>query len=165
MKKLTLFVFLLSFNSIYLFSQSVSLNELIIMSKMDIDAFDSYVTGKGYSFKENKDLSTCSLQAYSFDDLQGRDGLGVRWLTLEYNYTDEKNKGYVQYQTIYKKDYVDLKNSLLKNGFKFQQTKKLEDEEGIKFIYKKGKIEIRLTSKLSTDTNRTLYILELLNYN
>lgn len=163
--KLTAYFMLSMLFSINTYSQSFSLNELLSLSKMDLDNFDTNVTIKGYNFKEAKDLGICNLQAYSYDDTKGDEGLGFYWIELEYDFKEGDKKSYLLYQTIYKNDYLSIKKSILANQFKFIDNEVNLERGGIKLSYVKGKTQIDITSKISNDTNRNLYIVEIYNFN
>jgi hypothetical protein len=161
MKKLyIILIILISINSN---SQSFSLNELVSLSKMDIDTFDTTVTNKGYVFNGTKDLENYSVQYYKYDDIKVVNGIrDFCGLALRYDYKEGNKKSELSYQTSKKNDYVLFKKNIILNQYKF--ISKSIEYEGMTFTYIKGKTEIRLHSEIDKNTETTTYLIEITNY-
>jgi hypothetical protein len=161
MKKLyILFIILISINSN---SQSFSLNELLSISKMDLDTFDTTVTNKGFVFNGTKDLENYSVQYYKYNDIKEVDGIRpIISLAFRYVYKQGNKKSELSHQTSNKNDYVLFKKNILLNKYKF--IRKFIEYEGMTFTYSKGKTEIRLHSEIDKNTGTTIYLIEITNY-
>jgi hypothetical protein len=161
MKKLyIILIILISINSN---SQSFSLNELLSLSKMDLDTFDTTVTNKGYAFNGTKDLEDYSVQYYKYNDIKVVDGVrAFSGLAFRYDYKQGNKKSKLSYQTSNKNEYVLFKKNILLNKYKF--ISKSIEYEGMTFTYSKGKTEIRLHSEIDKNTETTIYLIEITNY-
>ena len=95
--KTTLILFSLLFNYSYSFGQSFSLSELIKMSKMDSDGFDTFVASKGYSFQRETIHTDISGLTYSYKP-SINDERAEKFITLFSKYLDKKYR--IDYQTL-----------------------------------------------------------------
>jgi hypothetical protein len=128
------------------FSQSVSLNELIILSNSNDDYFDTYATKKGYTFyKADEDHEDDFANSISYSFLVN--GIRTAYL-IKYNYK-HKDGGWVELQTSNSNTYLKLKESLKVNGFSFYDKGVHGESSWIR--YKKGKTSVRILS--SSDYN------------
>ena len=165
MKKLGIYIILTFFISVNSFAQSLSLNELMSMSRMNVDAFDTYATKNGYGFNELEDFSSFKRQTYATE--YNKNSGAIYWLSLFYDFkldNKENKKSTLQYQTLKSTDYLRIKEELPKAGFVFFNQTNLK-EEGNRFVYKNGKTNIYMISKVGTNSDKTLYIVEIINYN
>lgn len=154
-----IFFALISINS---YSQSFSLNELLSLSKMDLDNFDTAVTNKGYIFNGTKDLENYSVQYYKYDDNKVVDGVReFCGLAFRYEYKEGDKKNELSYQTSNKNDYVLFKKNILLNKYKL--INKYIEYEGMTLKYIKGKTEIRLHSEIGKNTGKIIYLIEITN--
>jgi len=131
--------------------QTFTLSELIKMSKMDVDNFDTYVTAKGFVFsKEDIDDNYQGVE-YAFELNRTDRTKALKFLTLYQRFYFYKYA--IAYQTIYKKEYLAIKNQIKALGFKLEESNFHTNDEGITsnhFVYKKGKARISIYAS-STD--------------
>ena len=142
------FVFFLVATS---FGQTFKLSELINMSKMNVDDFDTYVTSREFVFLgESRDMNFQGVN-YAYK-LNPRDkSEAKKHLTLYTRLYDFKNA--ITYQTFDKNEYLVIKNQIKNLGFIFKNSKVHTSKEGLmvnSFVYKKGKAEISLYVDLET---------------
>ena len=150
--KTTLIIFSLFFNCSYLIGQSFSLPELIKMSKMSVDDFDTYVTSKSFVFEGvTKDDHFESVD-YALN-LNISNSRASKFITLYQRFS--RHRYYISYQTSDKKEYVNIKNQIKTMGFKLQDSGIFTNAETSKvsnrFDYGKGK------SVVSIYANATLF--------
>jgi hypothetical protein len=143
MKFRILIVLILFCNVLY--GQSFNLNELIRLSKSDLNYFDTYVTNKGFMFLEKRTESNYIANVYVQNSASG----------YKTNYISKldyfsHNEVMIAYRTINSKIYLNIKNDLVKYGFKYIENG--EDDDGnIYFTYRKGKLEVSLLSDKTTN--------------
>lgn len=107
------------------FGQTFSMLELIKMSKMNPESFDTYVSKKGFVF-------TGEVNSNNFDGIQ---------YALEYNpdyktamkfitlYSRYNNSYFgINYQTLSNSDYVKIKEQIKTLGFKFKESRSYSDQ-------------------------------------
>jgi hypothetical protein len=148
MRLLHTFSFVLFF-TITSIGQSFTLQELIKMSKMDVDNFDTYVTAKGYVFFNNIDETEDKGVRYVFD-LNDEKSEAQKLITL-YNKYGDKTEYAINYVTGDNKEYVAIKNQIKLLGFKLYQNKVSKDENGSvynTFFYGKGHQAIYISAYL-----------------
>ncbi len=131
-----LFVFLLCFES---FCQSFSLPELIMMSKMDYDNFDTKVASKDFRFyrKINNEYQNGIEYAQHLNTFNSK---AARFVTLynkfhEYRYV-------ITYQTSDNLEYINIKKQIKSLGFLLEDIKDHQLNDGSTanfFMYRKGK--------------------------
>lgn len=128
-----------------LFGQSFNLNELIKLSKSDLNYFDTYVTNKGFMFVEKRTESNYIANVY----VQNNDrGYKTNYINkLDYF---SHNEVMITYRTINSKIYLNVKNDLAKSGFKYVENG-ADDDGNIYFTYRKGKLEVTLLSDKTTN--------------
>jgi len=141
--KTTLILFSILFNCSYSFGQSFSLPELIKMSKMSVDDFDTYVTSKGFVFEgvEKDD----HLEGVSYALNPTSDSRSSKFITLYQRFYDYRYK--ISLQTIDKKEYINIKNQIKTLGFKLQDSGIFTSDEGRvsnRFDYGKGKSKVSI---------------------
>ena len=123
-----LLVIFISFTSS---GQTFSVSQIIRMSKMDLDEFDTYVTSKGYVFFSNDE-----------DD-------GIFYALNVSSYNEKKadkfisfpqDRGHIHIQTHNRFDYLQIKNQLKALGFKLvdSQNRNIDGKADIRFVYRKG---------------------------
>jgi hypothetical protein len=142
------FVFFFALTS---FGQSFSISELIKMAKMDVDTFDSYVTSKGFAFHlEENDNDVQGLE-YAFE-ISKKDLLRAeKFITLYQRYFNYRYA--IHYQTLSKKEYVNIKNQIKVLGFKLKDSGIYEDDDGTAsthFEYIKGNATISIFADYKT---------------
>jgi hypothetical protein len=146
MKKFIL-TFLLTISLLAGQSQSFNLAELINMTKMNIDNFDTYVSNKGFKFMEIKEADNIKGIVYAYNQSE-YSKKADKFITLYYKYFGENNKN-VTFQTGKTIDYLNIKNQIKQLQFNFKKT---EIHEGATFlIYTKGNYELSLISFQSDD--------------
>lgn len=127
MKILLAFSFVLFFSTTSI-GQSFTLQELIKMSKMDVDNFDTYVTAKGYVFFNEIDEAENKGVRYAFD-LNYDKSEAQKLITL-YQKSGENTKYAINYVTGNNKEYVAFKNQLKLLEFKLYENKVSKDDDG-----------------------------------
>lgn len=121
-----------------LFGQSFSMPELIKMSKMDTDSFDTFVISKGFEFVGGVEVNKTNGVKYGFmlNEIDSKKAL--KWVTL----FAVINKYSINYQTSDKSEYLNIKNQIKQLGFKLVTSDVLNDEDSGSshnyFMYKKG---------------------------
>lgn len=142
------FLALLFFSFSTSFAQSFSLPELIKMSKMSVDDFDTYVTSKGFVFEgADKDDDFERLNyALNLDISNSR---ALKFITLYKRYNE--GRYFISYQTLDKKEYLNIKNQLKTLGFILQDSRIFTNKGEVYkgevsnvFEYGKGKSEVTL---------------------
>lgn len=152
MTKLTLALILFFIISKSSIGQFFSFNELVALAKNNIDYFDTYVTKKGYEYFDVEQRNSAEKRSYSF----GRDSYSNKakyWISfIQYAETSDEIC-YVSWSTD-RKHYINIKEQMQANGFKFLKTEKSDDK--VYNVYKKGKIQIQLWlgTISSTDGNK-----------
>ena len=141
MNKILITLFLTS-NFLFGHSQSFSLTELINMTKMDIDNFDTYVSNKGYKFLEVNDTEHQKGNTYAFEQ-SSYSKKAAKFISFYYEYFGGTNKN-VTVQTTMTAEYLKIKNQIKPSGFKFKETKTFEGSTFL--VYTKEKYEISLVS-------------------
>lgn len=129
--------------------QTFTLPELIKMSKMDVDDFDTYVTSKGYVFHDEVDNDEMQSVGYALDVNENDYSKANKFITLYQRYSvyNFKYRYYVNYQTLDKKEYVKIKNQIKALGYILKDSLVLTDHDGTvsqHFEYKKGKSNISI---------------------
>lgn len=125
--------------------QTFTLPELIKMSKMDVDNFDTYVTAKGFVFSNEDVGDNHQGVEYAFNLDRTDRTKALKFLTLYQRYYFFKYA--ISYQTINKKEYLAIKNQIKALGFKLEESnfhKRDEDTTSNHFVYKKGKARISI---------------------
>ena len=123
-----IYIFLLSTISGFSYAQNISATELISISNMNLEKFDSYINLKGYRYYRN---------------LSDENGNGIRYRYLSNNAKRycalsiyQQNVSIVTYQTFDNKDYLNLKVQIKNLGFKLI---KQSDFNGTPYFeYRKG---------------------------
>lgn len=137
---------LVAFLAITSFGQSFSMSELIRMSTMNVDNFDTYVTSKGYVFHKSIDEPRRTYVGYAFN-LDYDNSTASNFIKLYQKYYEYRYS--ISYQTIDKKEYTNIKNQLKALGFKLKDTSVFKSKDGTvsnNFVYRKGKAEIEIYS-------------------
>jgi hypothetical protein len=112
---------------------------------MDVDNFDTYVTAKGFVFLEEKNDENRKGVTYALDLSDIDNSKAIKFLTVYQRYFFRKYS--ISYQTIYKKEYLAIKNQIKALGFKLEESEVVTDDDGDAsnhFVYKKGKARISL---------------------
>lgn len=124
--------------------QEFNLSELIKINNFKIDHFDTYVTNKGYRYYENKntDFSNATSYVYSIN------GAKKSYITKIYRKNQPKEN--VSFQTRKNTTYLKIKAELKSLGFKFINNGTFEGDTY--FEYKKGNVEISLTSSIQKNS-------------
>jgi hypothetical protein len=151
--KTTLILFSLIFNCSYSFGQSFSLSELIKMSKMDVEGFDTYVTSKGFVFLHDNNDENVTGVTYGLNPSRSANGTADKYITLYSKYFEEFKNCIVYQSTQFqnKTEYSKIKSQIKLLGFIFIESKVVPDLNGAndgisfnKFVYRKGKSEVAL---------------------
>ena len=138
-----LFIFFIFCSNIS-FSQIFTLDELVNISNMNTDEFDSFVISKGYEFfkTETDDYSENIIYAHNLKS----NNIAPSYIS---KYMFKKNPNtMVSYQTLEKEVYISIKKQIKTLGFVFVDTETNENKS-IFLNYKKGEIKLTLTSILS----------------
>lgn len=136
-----LLVIFISFTSC---GQTFSLPELIKMSKMNVDDFDTFVSAKGYVFIGKEDDSKKKGVNYAFD-YHSSNGVANKFITL-YSYY-QGYKTLLNYQTLSKTEYVNIKKQIKALGFNLVESGPFTNKNGETsnhLMYQKGKAEISI---------------------
>lgn len=162
MKKTIILLLLLVITS-NIFSQNLNLSDLIKMIKMDVETFDTYITQKGFSFESNMSDELAEGRIYKHSNVKIKgDKFVSKYQYVNKDYTDPY-KNHIQLQTIYKDEYVGIKSDLLKYGFKFSYTKKMDEnifngKDGFESVYLRNRIKVNLISYINrSESERTIY--------
>lgn len=153
MNKLTLLLLLIFCNKVS--AQAFTIAELIKINKYDIDQFDTYVTQKGFKFKSTKVYDNYQLHNYAPDSIKMNGSISID----KYIFNIQK-KYATNFATYSSSVYLSLKSELKKLGFIFTKKEDNTDLGGSYLLYKKGRIEITLSSSQIYDSNydkRTAY--------
>ena len=148
--KTTLILFSLVFNYSYSFGQSFSLTDLIKMSKMNVDDFDTYVTAKGYAFHEEIDETNRQGVGYAYN-LDSYTLKATKFIELYQRHYN--NRYFIYYQTLDKKEYLNIKNQIKALGFTLKDTSVFKSDNGKvsnNFVYRKGKAEIDIYARYNS---------------
>jgi hypothetical protein len=134
--------------------QSFSLPELIKMSRMDTDNFDTYVSSKGFTYLKNKTDNRIVGVTYGLNSNQDGNGRADKYISLFTEYYDYKYAITYQssLQSSFKKEYFNIKNQIKSMGFKLVDTGTTTGDNDLKFsrfVYRKGKAEVDLFTSLS----------------
>lgn len=146
-----LFFLLLTFKS---FSQAFSVSDLIKMSKMNLEAFDTYISSNGYDYLTKTSEEIGLVYGYvEYDKLDSK--RQKRAIAIVLNPT--KPLYSVSYTTSIKDEYSKFKNETLALGFNLYKTEEIENNDDSKsssiiFRYKKEKQIISITNKLNSYT-------------
>ena len=127
-------------------SQSFSLNELIKLSKVSDNYFDTYVTRKGFIYNDKGDEEQSTYTEYAFHTKSNT----TRFITkIDYKLI---KKTMITFRTQDANVYLNTKEELKKSGFNL--IRKGDYEGGIYFEYNKNNITVALMT--DTKTNRHL---------
>ena len=133
-----------------------------MMSKMELDAFDTYATSKGYDYNSTKKMFGFTKTTYTYNY---NEDYGAEYWLSHYQHDDNFStfKYSVGYQTLNKNDYLKIKTAIIKNGYKLINSS-TTDDGALEFIYKKGKSEVDLSSKISSSGNGSVYFIDYSQY-
>lgn len=127
------------------FGQTFTMSELIKMSKMDVNNFDTYVTSKEFVFVEDINLEEAKGVTYAFNLNRNDKRYAEKFIKHYSKYF--RNRYVINYQSTDKNEYLKFKSQISLLGFKFIKTDIITDKLGIKnnyFEYRKGKEEISI---------------------
>lgn len=136
-------------------AQSFTITELIRINKYNIDQFDTYVTQKGFKFKSSKVYDNYQSHTYAPDTVKPNGSLGIDKYIF-----DIQKKYAINFATYSSSVYLSLKSELKKLGFVFIKKEDNTALNGSYLLYRKGQIEITLSSSQIYDSNyekRTAY--------
>ena len=142
--KTTLIIFSLFFNCSYSIGQSFSLPELIRMSKMSVDDFDTYVTSRGFVFKDADKEDHKDGVNYALN-LNISNSKASKFIALYQRFFNYRYK--ISLQTLDKVEYINIKNQIKTLGFKLYDSGIFTSDAGEvsnRFNYSKGKSEISI---------------------
>ncbi len=147
LKLLLVLLLILEFKKVS-FSQSFTLNELLSLSKLSEDDFDTKVNLKGYEYYTYINDDYCKSKSYSY-------AKSINAETASYYITYRKCVNFiykygVSWQTLNQKDYLNIKVVLKAHGFNYINTE--ENNGNIKLNYSKGNIEVSLWSSQAKAT-------------
>lgn len=109
---------------------------------MDVDNFDTYVTAKGYSFYKEIDETYRQGVGYAYN-LDSYSLKATKFISLFQRNHDYRF--YLYYQTLDKKEYLNIKNQVKALGFTLKDNSVYKSENGSvsnHFVYRKGKAEV-----------------------
>lgn len=136
MKK-TNFYFLLLFIFPFYLNAQLTINDMKMILKMDLDKFETFALKRGYAF--NKIIDDNNIYGLIFKKGHGRE---TRYMSLYSKYF-EYGKATV-YQITNKSEYLNLKKQIEENGFKLLN---IENYDGSLFKYYTNNVyEITLVS-------------------
>lgn len=138
-------LFIIVFFSFNSFCQSFSMMELIKMSKMDNDTFDTYVTSRGFKFFNDTNEDQLVGVTYALNRDRIEESKASKFITLYQLYYDRKYS--ITYQTMNMKDYLQIKKEIKVLGFGLVDSEIFKDNNGASsnhFQYRKGKSRIDL---------------------
>ena len=111
--------------------QSFTLQEMIKLSKLDLEKFDTYVTTKGYEIYSDDKLEEGAV-CYA-KHLSTTDAIPANFIS--------KNLNHISIQSHERNFYLKIKNQLKVLGFKLVESKthKMKNgDNGLNFVYRKG---------------------------
>lgn len=124
------FVFTSFFNSI---GQSISLPDIIKLSKLDSESLDTYLTSKGFGFIGSKKDGDVDGLEYAYDYENNK---ANKFITVYNRFYDSKLC--VNFQTLDRQEYLKIKNQIKALGFKLYSSKVVDGSKQM-FRYRKGK--------------------------
>ena len=160
-KYLILFLLIVITSNIY--SQNLNLSDLIKMIKMDVETFDTYITEKGFSFESNLSDEYYEGRSYKHSVIKINGDKFVSKYHYVNKYDTDPYKNEIGLQTIYKDEYVGIKRDLLKYGFKFSSTKKIDEKfhngkVGFESVYLGNKMRVTIFSYINrSESETTIY--------
>jgi hypothetical protein len=146
--KTTLILFSLFFNYSFSFGQSFSLSELIKMSKMDVEGFDTFVSIKGFVFSREDTEDGHKGVTYILNPDKFDKSKAEKFITLysPFQYRFNRKLG-ISYSTVKKIEYLNIKNQIKNLQFQFVENKIITQPSGVSanyFLYRKGLEEISI---------------------
>lgn len=138
MYKTTILLISFFFFSINLYCQKITLNELISLTKMNFDEFDTYVTNKNYIYYKADSDNRFKSISYAFDESYLTNK--ARFYIAKYEYFNDSKA--VSYQFDLSQYYTSIKKELINSGFKFISEKNVKGEQNFK--YQKGNIKVHI---------------------
>lgn len=141
------FFLIVLFFSTNTFGQNFSMPELIKMSKMDTDTFDTYVTSRGFVFFEEENKKNVEGVSYALNISRIDKSKASKFITLYQIYYDSRYS--ISYQTSNRQEYLNIKSQIKNLGFRLENSKVFNGEikngsSANHFEYKKGKATIDL---------------------
>lgn len=129
--------------------QIFTMSELIKMSKMDSDYFDSFIISKGYDFiaREKVNESNYTLLTYQLTD--GSNENRTRTMTIAVGAPYIKYLA-INYETYQKEEYLKLKEEIKKLGYLPYDLDSLHDSDGkssVSFHFINGKSVIKVLNQ------------------
>jgi hypothetical protein len=138
----TFLCLLLCLISIRVSAQTFSLTELVNLTAMDVDQFDTFVTNKGFKYLESEDKDQIKSIEYCYNQSENS-----KWAEkyISHNYIFFTTTDIIiTYQTSKSIDYLKIKSQVKQYGFKFVKT---VNENGATFLeYKRNKLKLSLIS-------------------
>ncbi len=125
MRHLYAFLFIIFFTTISN-GQSFSLPELIKMSKLSLDDFDTYVTSKGFVFEGADKEDNFERVNYALN-LNFSNSKALKFITLYKRFIGARY--FISYQTLDKIEYLKIKNQLKALGFILQDSRIFTNKE------------------------------------
>ena len=142
MKKIILGILLLGIAFISQ-AQKFTVPQLISMSKMNFDDFDTYITQRGYSYYDGESDENMQSKSYKNNAVNSKTFTRMIVVTM---YTDKS--GYMFYQTPDKVEYLGFKQQVKALGYDFD--KSIDDgNKATSLEYKKDGIPIQLSTAIS----------------
>jgi hypothetical protein len=143
MKKLILLAILLFITS-NSFAHNFDLEELIKMAAMSMQEFDSYISQKGYSFKEAQEKRYVTYRSYKYNS----EDIGTGCSVTKCIYPDPRESSIV-YRTMEREDFFNIRMKMKRLGFRYVTTESHHDTDHdvIWLVYRKGKIRLALRSR------------------
>ncbi len=140
MRLLFTFSFVLFFTTISI-GQSFTLPELIKMSMMNLDDFDTYVSSKGFAFFEGKEDKNIKEVTYSYDLSEIDKTSASKWISFYQKCFDYKY--FISYTTFNITEYLKIKDQIKQSGFKLTDSgvfkNSINGHSSNHFEYRKGK--------------------------
>ncbi len=134
--------FFISITSITVSAQTFTLTELVDLTTMDVDQFDTYATNKGFRYLESQDEEQIKGYRYCYNQSK-TSNWAEKYISL-YLIDYETPSRLITYQTSKSNDYLKIKNQVKQYGFKFVEAK---NNNGATFLeYKRHKLKLSLIS-------------------
>jgi len=164
MKNIVMLLISIPFFSQQVYSQNISLKELLALKDQEFAEVETYITEKGYEFQESGvNAADVFDTAYTFS--YGRSTTDFKraekFFVYHRRYNTEimKTEAFTAYQFLSKDEYVKIKKEIIQ-GFKLISSTRVDDRT-IGFSYTNEKIIIYLYTV--TDTGNTHYMLKIMD--
>jgi hypothetical protein len=122
---------------------TITINDIELLTNKNSNQFENWAINKGYSFDKLKNYSEF------FDALYFKKKSSMLITTIN---KDGTPFGGVSFQTSNYKEYMNLKQSCLKNGYSYVGSEKVDDEGRYVIIHTYKKLNFELTFNVNDTT-------------